>query len=454
MRLRRLTWQPCDSHRRRTSRLRPSLSSTRNQSWESVPPMRSISSNFAGPSSSATPRRRRSTRLSGTLSWPSGARTRQTYSRSTSNDGCIIALASSPSVVSSSRPVVLMSRRPIAIQRAPLSAGSASKMVGRPSGSSRVVTSPSGLLYIRTRDGSVSALATKLRPSISTLSPLPIDMPTCATSPLTLTRPSAMRCSSARREPRPACARTLCRRSSMRGVSAASPRFNESLRLPLSGVCCSLIRIAPGAVAVFGEGGVVRFVLRFVVVEGVGIDVDIDVVRREGFVIGIRWQVVVVGAAGDVADRHHAGGVVAVELELRLEFAEILQLRQRRQFVQPLQAEIVEEVLGGAKQFRAARDVAMADHADPLAFFQRLDDVAVDRDAAHLLDLAAGDRLAIGDQRQRFQRGAGVLGLALGPQPRDPGVDIFLHLVAEAGSEFDQLDAPVRAIGLQGFQRG
>src|SRR4249919_3324883 len=358
MRFRRDTWQPCDSHRRRTSRLRPSLSITRNQSCEpsSLPPMRSISSNFAGPSSSATPRRRRSTRLSGTLYWPSGARTRQTYSRSTSNDGCIIALASSPSVVSSSRPVVLMSRRPIAIQRAPLSAGSASKMVGRPSGSSRVVTSPSGLLYISTRDGSVSALATKLRPSMSTLSPLPIDMPTCATSPLTLTRPSAMRCSSARREPRPACARTLCRRSSMRGVSAASPRFNESLRLPLSGVCCSLIRIAPGAVAVFGEGGVVRFVLRFVVVEGVGIDVDIDVVRREGFVIGIRWQVVVGGAAGDVADRHHAGGVVAVELELRLEFAEILQLRQRRQFVQPLQAEIVEEVLGGAKQFRAARD--------------------------------------------------------------------------------------------------
>ncbi len=81
-----------------------------------------------------------------TFSSPSGARTRTTYSRSTSNDGCIMALASSPSVVASSRPVVLMSRRPIAIQRAPFSGGSDSNTVGRPSGSSRVVTSPSGLL--------------------------------------------------------------------------------------------------------------------------------------------------------------------------------------------------------------------------------------------------------------------------------------------------------------------
>lgn len=239
MRLSRLTWQPCDSHRRRTSRLRPSLTTTRNQSCESVPPMRSISSNLAGPSSSDTPRARRSTRLSGTVSSPSGARTRQTYSRSTSKEGCISALASSPSVVSSSRPVVLMSRRPIAIQRAPLSAGSESKMVGRPSGSSRVVTSPSGLLYISTREGSVRALATKLRPSSSILSPPLMLTPTWATSPLTLTRPSAMRCSRARREPRPACASTLCRRSSNRGASAAASlaRFRDSLRRVSSVIC-------------------------------------------------------------------------------------------------------------------------------------------------------------------------------------------------------------------------
>src|SRR3546814_281726 len=99
----------------------------------------------------------------------------------------------------------------------------------------------------------------------------------------------------------------------------------------------------------------------------------------------------------DVADRHRLAGL-AVELQLRVEFAEILQLRQRRQFVQALEAEVVEEALGGAEQLRAAGDVAVADDADPLALFQRLDDVAVHRDAADLLDLAAGDRLAVGDQ--------------------------------------------------------
>ena len=218
--------------------------------------MRSIASNFAGPSSSATPRARRSAILSDTLSSPSGARTRQTYSRSTSREGCIIALASSPSVVSSSRPVVLMSRRPIAIQRAPLSAGSVSKIVGRPSGSSRVVTSPSGLLYISTRAGSVSALATKLRPSSSTLSPLLTLMPVRATSPLTLTMPSAMRCSSARREPSPAWASTLCRRSSSLLDSAGfASRFSDSGRF---GVLLIFVLLRRGC-------GGIRFVLAIVV---------------------------------------------------------------------------------------------------------------------------------------------------------------------------------------------
>ena len=47
-------------------------------------------------------------------------------------------------------------------------------------------------------------------------------------------------------------------------------------------------------------------------------------------------------------------------------------------------------------------------------------------DAADLLDLAAGDRLPVGDQCQGLQGGAGVFGLALGPQPRHPRVDVGL----------------------------
>ena len=171
--------------------------------------MRSIESNLARPSSSSTPLARRCTTSSATSPWM-----RQTYSRWMFEEGCIRALASSPSVVSSSRPVVLMSRRPTAIQREPFRRGRDSNTVGRPSGSSRVVTSPSGLLYSSTRAGSVRALATKTLPSSSTRSPLQTDWPVRATSPLTFTRPWAMRSSSARREPRPAWASTLCRRSS------------------------------------------------------------------------------------------------------------------------------------------------------------------------------------------------------------------------------------------------
>src|SRR3546814_13714896 len=68
--------------------------------------------------------------------------------------------------------------------------------------------------------------------------------------------------------------------------------------------------------------------------------------------------------SADVADRHRLAGL-AVELQLWVEFAEILQLRQRRQFIQALEAEVVEEALGGAEQLRAAGDVAVADDADP-----------------------------------------------------------------------------------------
>ena len=141
------------------------------------------------------------------------------------------------------------------------------------------------------------------------------------------------------------------------------------------------------------------------------------------------------------------------ERQLRVEFAEILQRRQRRQLVEALQAEVIEEALGGAQQFRTARHVAMADDPDPFALFQRLDDVAADRHAADLFDLAAGDRLAVGDDRQRFQRRAGVFGLAFGPQPRDPGVDIGLHLEAIAGGGFRQFDAAAFAGGAQIGQR-
>src|SRR5574337_169566 len=136
MRLSRLTRKPCESHSRRTSRLRPSRITTRNQLW--LPPrlITAISSKRAGPSSSSMPAFRRSMISSGTSPC-----TRHRYSRSMPLLGCINAFASSPSVVNSSRPVVLMSSRPTATQRAPLQ----HQLVGLDIAAGRLVARHDGL---------------------------------------------------------------------------------------------------------------------------------------------------------------------------------------------------------------------------------------------------------------------------------------------------------------------
>ena len=143
----------------------------------------------------------------------------------------------------------------------------------------------------------------------------------------------------------------------------------------------------------------------------------------------------------------------AGEWQLRIQFRDLAQLAQRRQLVEAFQSEVIEEGASGAQQFGFARYVAVADHANPFALFQGLDQVAVDRHAADLFDLATGDRLAIGDQCQRFQGGARVSGLAFGPQPGDPWLQIGAHLIAEAGSDLDQLHPARSAILAQLLQR-
>ena len=58
----------------------------------------------------------------------------------------------------------------------------------------------------------------------------------------------------------------------------------------------------------------------------------------------------------------------------------------------------------------------MANSLDPATVFQLLDDQAIDRHAANVLHIAARARLAVGDDGQRFQRGAGVFGRLFGVQ--------------------------------------
>src|SRR5574340_881934 len=119
--------------------------------------------------------------------------------------------AKSPSLVSSSSPVVAASSRPIGKRRGAPS-GMYRPTVGRPCGSSRVVTTPAGLLSIRyhrrsggsTRGPSTrtsSMPATILRPGV------------CSSSPFTPTRPARIISSAARRDATPARARYFWSRS-------------------------------------------------------------------------------------------------------------------------------------------------------------------------------------------------------------------------------------------------
>ena len=75
-----------------------------------------------------------------------------------------------------------------------------------------------------------------------------------------------------------------------------------------------------------------------------------------------------------------------VREQLRFQFADVLQFRQRRQVFQALQAEVIEEDLGGAEQRWPAGHIAVTDHADPLTLFQGLDGIAAHGDAAHGFD--------------------------------------------------------------------
>ena len=60
----------------------------------------------------------------------------------------------------------------------------------------------------------------------------------------------------------------------------------------------------------------------------------------------------------------------ARQLELHADRLDVPQLGQRRQLVEALQAEVVEELARRAEQLRTARHLAMTDDADPVALLQ------------------------------------------------------------------------------------
>src|ERR1700676_4714529 len=178
-------------------------------------------------------------------------------------------------------------------------------------------------------------------------------MPSTAGFPLTVTRPPRIQLSASRREPSPSCDSTFCSRS--------------------AGLTAGMRSLLVGIVARRGE--------QTRAAERSGTElVRLTRVSVAGFLVEL-----LADAGG--CRRAQDGRVVRLpgdlQIELRIELPERVQLAQRRQLVQAPESEVLEEFARGPEQLRPAGQVAMTDHADPQALEQCLGDVGIDRDAAH-----------------------------------------------------------------------
>jgi hypothetical protein len=152
-------------------------------------------------------------------------------------------------------------------------------------------------------------------------------------------------------------------------------------------------------------------------------------------------------------DRRGRDRQAVVEGELLLDFLEVVDLAERRQFLERLQVEVIEELARRAEQGGLAGQVAMADDAHPVAILERAHDVRGDGDAADRFDLGARDRLAVGDERERLEQGARVARRLFRPELADEGLHVLAHLIAEARGDFDEFDAAFGAVFVQRFDR-
>ena len=92
----------------------------------------------------------------------------------------------------------------------------------------------------------------------------------------------------------------------------------------------------------------------------------------------------------------------------------------------------------------------MTHHPYPFPVKQGADDAGAHLHPPHLLDVAAGDGLAVGDEGQGLQQRAAVTGGPFLPQFAYPLAQLLLHLKAVAGCHLHQLKTAVAAVGLDG----
>ena len=131
----------------------------------------------------------------------------------------------------------------------------------------------------------------------------------------------------------------------------------------------------------------------------------------------------------------------------QLEAERIGQLLDLRQIAEIAQAEPLEELARGRVHERPADHLLAADGLDQPALDQRRQDAAAAADAADLGDLGGGDRLLVGDDRQRLERlhrellrGPVVEQLAHPLVQLGPGHDLI------AAGDFDHLQAAGRVV--------
>jgi hypothetical protein len=96
-----------------------------------------------------------------------------------------------------------------------------------------------------------------------------------------------------------------------------------------------------------------------------------------------------------------------------------------------------------------ARGITMSDGIDPATSFQRLEDIRRYGDTAHILDVAACHRLAIGDDGQGFHHGARILRRPFVLQAVDVGLVFGPALEAPAGRQLHQFDAALAPVAAQ-----
>lgn len=127
------------------------------------------------------------------------------------------------------------------------------------------------------------------------------------------------------------------------------------------------------------------------------------------------------------------------------------EIAERWQFVERVEAETFEEHRRGSEEHRLAGTRVPGELTDVATLLQRPHD-AIDVDPSDRSDLGPGDRLLVGNDRQRLERSRRQpRGLSTQDEPFDIGSKIGMALESPAAGDLDELETP-HGFGILGRQ--